>query len=125
MYTNARGMVTTGSGKAKQEISFDFDNLAITPDHPANELVEWFAERFGYARIVKILNTKSERDAGNLARTKKRIKPEQKLVHAMAWGYKNALDEVLEKMSEDLTVEQLNEYWLHNVWPRSAADYQG
>ena len=117
MYTSATSTVTTGQGNAKQEIEFDYQELRITTDVTAEDLVLLYGEKFTFARIVKILNTKSERDAGNLARTKFRIKVEDKVVHAIAWGLDNLPDETRKNLS--------NKDWLLQVvWPQAASSYE-
>ncbi len=130
MYTQATGSVSTGVGAAKQNIEFEFDELNITQDASAQDLVTKFATTYSWARIVKILNTKSERDAGNLARTKFRIKPENKVNHATAWAMEEMPDEYFAKMKGfqaipvEQRVEAIHNYLLNEIWPRAAGDFE-
>jgi len=117
MFTQATGTVTTGTGAAKQEIQFTYDELKITLETPADELLEWYCQRYSYAKVIKMINTASHRDAGNLARASKRIKPEDKIVHAMAWAMDNIMEEFMQKKGD-------KNWLLQVIWPQCADQFE-
>jgi len=116
MFTRLPATVTTGVGNAKQTIDFEYDALVPTTDITTAMLIEKYAGVYTYARIIKLINEDNKRNAGNNARTKKRIKPEDKLVHAMQYAVVN--------LAEDFQQRCTEEGWLLNtVWPMCADSY--
>ena len=130
MFTITNADVSTGKGNARQVIEFTYPALIPTADVSAKELVEFYGEKFTYARILKELNKRSEINAGNTARASKRIDPKTKLSTAMVYAMDEMPEELLVQRAVGSTMkaklEHMDNWLLQTVWPLSQerAEYQ-
>ena len=115
MYTKQNGIVTTGTGSAKQEITFKFDALIPTQDVLAKELVDWYCETYTAARACKILSKKNETDAGNNARASKRVDKGERITASWAYAMDEMMDELVAIKKQGRKV--LESWLLNDVWP--------
>jgi len=115
MYTKTNGIVTTGTGAAKQEIPFAFDALIPTQDTPAKDLVDWYCETYTAARVCKILSKKNETDAGNNARASKRVNKGERIIVSMAYAMDEMMDELMVKKQAGRVA--MEAWLLDDVWP--------
>ena len=124
MFTTTNADVSTGKGSARQVIEFTYPALIPTVDVSAKELVEFYGEKFTYARILKELNKRAEINAGNTARASKRIDPKEKLSTAMVYAMDEMLDDMMEVKARGRVA--LESWLMQTVWPLSQehAEYQ-
>ena len=114
MFTMLSSSVSTGKGTTKKEISFEYKALVPTADTDAKALVESWGSAYTYARIVAILNKKSERDAGNVARGKGRVSKDKIMMMSMSWAMRNDLERCLEMQA--LGEDRFAMYLTDEIW---------